>query len=187
MNKKMGNHNSKGFTLVEMLISAAILAIIIVSACGIYLSTVGSQKKVGRMINILQDAQFVMESMVKRIRSLEIDYSYTYNFDGDTGINGDEAELALKDMSNPLFHLYYRLNGTKLEQNNGSGWLPVTMSTIEINSLKFYINPVTDPFRHSSPGSKQPRVTIVITMKPLQGEDWLVLQQTIPQRFTQKK
>ncbi len=177
-----------GFTLIEILVSTAILAVTIVSVCGIYLTTVGSQRKVGQMANILQDVQFVMENLVKNIRTSEIDYGYTYNIDGDSGISGDEIELALKDSFNPAWHLYYKLeNNILYKSDNAANWYPATMSTIKISSLKFYIYPSSDPFSHGSTANEQARVTVVMTMKPLQSQNWLTIQQTIPQRFTEKK
>jgi len=174
----------EGFTLVEMMTSASILAITVISVCGIFLSTVGSQRKVGQIANILQDSQFVMETLVKDIRSSEIDYTGTnYNGDGDTGISGTETELAFKNGTK------YRLNGDTIQVYTSAGpWVTMTMSTIKISSLFFLIDPQTDPFTHGSIVNQQPRVTIVMTIKPASyPQDWITLQQTVPQRFTQKK
>ncbi len=189
--KKFNDGTMKeGFTLVEMLTSASILVITVISVCGIFLSTVGSQRKVGQIANILQDSQFVMETLVKDIRSSEVDYTSSYyDGDGDGGISGAETELALKSSVDDLWHLYYKLNGSTIEKStDGTNWYTVTMSTIQISSLYFLIDPQTDPFTHISTVYKQPRVTIIMTIKPASySQDWLTLQQTIPQRFTQKK
>lgn len=178
----------QGFTLIEMLISASILALMVVSVCGIYLFTIGSQRKAGQMANTLQDAQFVMETLAKNIRTSEIDYNYAYNADGDSGINLSEIELALKDSANPSWHLYYKLENEVLKRSTDAiNWYQVTMSAIKITSLKFYIIPYNDPFSAGSTVSKHPQVTILIALKPPQSKEWITLQQTVPERFTEKK
>lgn len=185
-----------GFTLVEMLISASILVLVVLSVIDIYFRAIGAQKKIGRMANVLQDAQFVMESIAKDIRLSEIDYAYDYDADlvsdgGVHGIQNDEIELALKNNLTPGWYLRYRLNGAVIERiSSATGvWQPVTKSNITIDSLKFFIKPEIDPFSHGSndPLKEQSHVTIAIKIKSLEGNDSVVLQQTVPQRLTQKR
>ncbi len=183
--------NKAGFTLVEMLISASILVLVALSVVDIYFRAIGAQKKIGQTANVLQDAQFVMESIAKDIRLSEIDYGYAYNADIDNGIVNDEIELALKNSVTPGWYLRYRLNGAVIERISSltGVWQPVTKSNITIDSLKFFIKPEIDPFSHGSndPLKEQSHVTIAIKIKSLEGNDSVVLQQTIPQRLTQKR
>ena len=174
--------NSHGFTLVEMLVASAIFIIIVTIVTSIFAIGVGSQRKITREVNIQQEAQMIMEIMSKKIRKSLIDYDYSYTADGDDGIIDSEIELVLKDPK-----IIYRLNNKVLEQSidGGNTWYPITMTKVEIKDLDFYIYPSEDPFNPENPQNIQPRVTIV--MKITSGEKEMILQQTVPQRFTERR
>ena len=168
--------NPSGFTLVEMLVASAVFVIIVTIITAIFVLGIGSQRKIIQEVNIQQEAQRIMQIMSKKIRKSLIDYDYYAG-----SLTRPEDELAFKDPK-----IIYRLNNKILEQStDGINWYSLTMTKIEIERLDFYIYPSQDPFDPVNPQNIQPRVTIV--MKISSGEKEIILQQTVPQRFTERR
>ena len=84
----MINQNIKksAFTLIELIVSVAIITIVILATLGIYVYVIGSREKTLSQINLQQDGQYIMNLVAKDIRANKIDYSaYT---SCDEHING---------------------------------------------------------------------------------------------------
>ena len=64
--------NKEGFTLVELLIAVSIFAILSTIISGIYLSFSKSQARTKVSQSLLNDAQYILETVAKEIRDNEI-------------------------------------------------------------------------------------------------------------------
>lgn len=68
----------KGFTLIEALVSLGIFSIVIVSASGVILSIINSNKKNQAISSVVNNLNYSIESMVRDIKT---GYRYQCNFD----------------------------------------------------------------------------------------------------------
>jgi len=185
----------RGFTLIEMLMSLFILLILISAVSGIYLYSIRAQKKTMSMNLIGQEIQFVMDSLSKRIRSSEIDYNY---YKGTVDSEGED-ELALYNKEDNKGMVYKKIeNGVAVcfcdghcnsdeDCNSDEVFKSLTTKKLKITDLKFYINPSEEPFGSEDPTIQllQPRVTIRMKVEGAGTE--LNIQQTVPQRFFERR
>lgn len=77
----------RGFTLLEMVVSAAIFSVVILVATSLFVTTTKSQKRVQSLTKVQGDARFILESMAQRVRLDGIDYSYYLDPDGNGNHN----------------------------------------------------------------------------------------------------
>jgi len=202
----MQNNESKfkkSFTLIELMVSMSILVVAIIAAMGIYINVIGSRERTLGQVNVQEDGQYLMSLIVKDIRAGIIDY---LNY-GE--IVSPENELLLLDFLNnqiryritpatPIIDGACSISRCTLERCENAdcsiadNYQTITMSDVSIERLDFYINPPGNPFTHVSTiyTHTHPRITIVLKLKSLiekTGKEELILQQTVPQRYTYRK
>ncbi|MCH7759662.1 prepilin-type N-terminal cleavage/methylation domain-containing protein [Patescibacteria group bacterium] len=192
--------NNQSFTLIELMVSLSILAMVILSAMGIYLKVIGTRQKTLGQLNIQEEGQYLMSLIVKDIRAGMVDYS-SY---GGT-LTSPEDELFLLDFSYPQNQIRYKtdlnasgdcaqdrcvLQRCQAVSCSAGDYKNITQTNVSIERLDFYISPTDNPFTAGSTDYTHPRVTIVLKFKSLVekiGVHELVIQQTVPQRYTQRK
>jgi len=182
------------FTLIELLVSVGIIVFVIIISVGIYVYTLGSQQKNTSVVNLQQDAQYLMSMIAKDVRNNWLDYDY-YN-----QITTPEDELALVDnLVSPQNYYAYRYdsenNAVKRCQKSGArcqegDFATLTMTNVKVKKLDFYLEPNTNPFTYGINILTPPRVTIVIELGPKierWGQRGLQIQGTVQPRGEEKK
>jgi prepilin-type N-terminal cleavage/methylation domain-containing protein len=69
----------KGFTIIELMISTAILAILIITGASIYTNFYNSVKNLQASNMVYEEARFTMERIASEIRNSTVDYEEYYN------------------------------------------------------------------------------------------------------------
>lgn len=134
----------KGYTLVELLVSMTIFAIVMLSATAAYLSFIAYNRRAQTEALVMNSLSFAVDTMAREIRSGR---DYAMSGSGFAFTNADGCPVV------------YDLNGTALERKKVGGagtCLPtsnLTDAAITISSLKFFL-------RDSS--TLQPIVTMAI-------------------------
>lgn len=77
---------TKGFTLIEALVSLGLFSIVVVAASGIILSVINSNKKNQAISSVVNNLNYSIESMVRDIKT---GYRYHCNFDYTSGRMSD--------------------------------------------------------------------------------------------------
>lgn len=77
--KKYMKENTRGFTLVEALVSLGIFSIVVVAASGVILSIISSNKKNQAISSVVNNLNYSIESMVRDIKT-----GYKYQCDVDS-------------------------------------------------------------------------------------------------------
>jgi len=166
---------------MEALVATGIFAILVLMVLGIYSSILVSSQQTISLTKIQQEAQLIMQVLAKKIRTSRVNYDYV----GYTNpITNPETNLALVDLLNDEY--VFSLSGGKLVVSvNGSADKQISSNSVNVDDLKFYFNPTTNPFVSlDNPPDSEPYVTIVLTISSSKGRQSnnLVIQQTIPQR-----
>lgn len=188
--------NKKGFTLVEMMVVLAIFSIATVVIVDIFMTASRAQRRTLAIQKIQTDAQYSLEAMAREIRMDSIDYAWS-GYVG--GINIPDEELALRDADdNSIIFKKDSANcptGTTnclaVSLNGGTTWASITSKGINVEDLKFYIDPPVDPFKvnagYTYDSDHQPRVTIVLVTKGVGGrpdeQKTVYLQTTVSNRI----
>lgn len=116
-------HSRNGFTLIEVLIAAAIFGTVIVIAVGLLMSTSKAQRRTQLLAKLQGDTRYVMDVIAQSVRSDGIDYSY-YKDKAEFGTDFDVypfdiPEVATKDADG--MRRVFRAYGPDLTLNSGNG------------------------------------------------------------------
>lgn len=152
----------KGFTLVEMLVSVGIFAVVMVIALGGLLAVTESDRKAQTIKTVTNNLGFALESMSRTIRT-GIDYSCgTWTQGSDCGVGGGSpgTMITLTDVEGQeVGYRFAECEGVGCIQRSldgGSSWAPITSTEVIIEELEFYL------YGSSRSDDIQPRVTISI-------------------------
>jgi prepilin-type N-terminal cleavage/methylation domain-containing protein len=172
--KKLTNTRNRGFTLIELMVSVALFAIIMVMALGALLSISAADRKAETIESVMNNLNFAVESMTRTIRT-----GYDYHCGTLTGgdcANGDTLFKFTAQDGSSIIYAYDNSSacgqtgavaGCILRSTNGGAtYLPITAPEVIITNaastgsgLQFYL-------RGSSLGSTgdntQPNVVITI-------------------------
>ena len=168
-------HNSHGFTLMEMLVALGLFSLIMATGMDIYMMAGRAQRKVFTLERLQSDARYAMEAMTREVRTGAIDFSY-YTGRG-SALALPDSELALVSSDNSRLRFFKSTNSSQCADTSSSPCLLVSVDNgtpaaitpkgVKINSLGFYVTPNVDPFTFGVGGwlsNIQPHVTIVMSL-----------------------
>jgi prepilin-type N-terminal cleavage/methylation domain-containing protein len=162
------NDTAKGFTLIEVLVSISIFAMVMVIATGSIFSIVNANKKTHSIKSVMTNLNFALESMARDIR---VGSKYLCDNTGDCETGGDVFKYKANrdvdldgsyslDVSNTYdFVEYYQSGSSIMKKIYGSGGevdYAVTAEEVVIESLKFYVTGSAEE------DELQPKLTITI-------------------------
>lgn len=164
----------RGFTLLEMVVSAAIFSVVILVATSLFVTTTKSQKRVQSLTKVQGDARFILESMAQRVRLDGIDYSYYLDPDGNGNHNDvvvlsaptDTLVIRDADGLRSFFRRYPKPTSSRPSRNalgvckqtpaelisdptkcaDAAKYDDITPSAISIEQFSVWIRPASDPF-----------------------------------------
>ncbi len=140
--------DNKGFTLVELLVAVSIFAILSTIISGIYLSFSKSQARTFISQSLLNDAQYILETVAKEIKNNEIIIS-NWGVDNIYKIqkeNEDKYEFLYDDSLKKIN--YGIVGGDKIDLND--------ITDFKISYFNMYLKENIN---------EQPRVTISLEVK----------------------
>ncbi len=169
----------KGFTLVELMVSMFVFALLAGVIAGILTSGIQSQRIILKDQKITSEMSYVMEYISRDIRTARKDVDGTCIVADNNYqiIGGNNIRFLNK---NNKCHEYYlknnRIYQKKSDDEHGSGWLdiPLTSQEIYVKNLNFKEN------------AKQPRITVNLEFRITDESDSLTLQTTVSQRNINK-
>ncbi|HLC89800.1 MAG TPA: prepilin-type N-terminal cleavage/methylation domain-containing protein [Patescibacteria group bacterium] len=138
-------HRQTGFSLMEIIVVLGIFSLLLVVVVNIYLIALKTQRQTSLRQETLSQLRYVAETMVRNIRASEIDYTYSFNQDGDDGIYGSEKELALIDEGGRKIIYFYDQGEIRISID---GQISALTDLDQVKILKFYffIQPAKNPF-----------------------------------------
>lgn len=157
-----------GYTIIELLVSMALFAVVVLMATMAFLGVMSSNRKTLASRTALDNLNFAIENMVRDMKT-----GYTYHC-GNSGTITDPQDcpsprsyIAFEGQNgNPLIpgdQIVYRLGGVggqqiEVSNNSGSTFFPITAPPPELSvtSLGFRV------YNALVSDQKQPRVVIVI-------------------------
>lgn len=178
---------SRGFTLVELLVSVSLFAVIMLISMGSILSVFEANKKSQTLRAVMDNLNFTLEAMTRTIR-----FGTNYHCDITQGTLTSPRDCAAGADSFSVLdstganQVTYKLSGTRIARSiNGGADYYLTSSDVTIQSLKFYVFGST---KYSTGADLyQPQVIIVVggyagsTTRPT-IQSTFSLQTTVSQR-----
>lgn len=115
----------QGFSLIEIMVSLAIFAIVVVVATGALLTTIDATKKAQATQTVLTNLNLALEGMTREIRvgsNYTVENQTTFSFDDKNGTT----------------KIKYSLESGRIRKQEGSAPSePVTAPEVNVQSLKF--------------------------------------------------
>lgn len=146
--KKISLKEEKGFTLIEILVSISIFAVIMTVSMGAILGVFDANRKSQSLRSVMDNMNFSVEAMSREMR-----FGSNYHCGSDSLIKLKEPQSCptvpksqvsfLSSDATPT-QITYKLNGTQIEKAIGrpggaTTFIPVTSPEIKITSLVFYV------------------------------------------------
>lgn len=154
-------HASRGFTLIEIVVSTTIFATVLTMILVLFNYTLQINRKTEHLRQALQGSRNFMESLVKEIRNGKVDYSSSpLGGCSSTYSNGANNFVGITNIDQERECFY--ISGTNLMLTKAT--IPAQVlnpPNFTVTTLKFYVRPTTDPYAGSPPPRVQPFVTIV--------------------------
>lgn len=178
-------NNQRGFTLLELLLSVAIFAILATAASGVMVSAVRSYQQIGAGQNFIDNTQFALEFMSRQLRlarkgTPSCITGAQQNFDIFTTVNPNDSIRFLDYQGRCIV---YQLASSEIRQSiNGAAAVSLTYSgMVQISDLDFTV------LGASQTDTLEPRVTIrVLAQGVMQGAALglvVPVQTTVSTRF----
>lgn len=172
---------------MEVVVATGIFVIMVMVTLGIFSSVLKAQQNTVAQTRLEREAQLIMETMIKSIRSARVDYDEYEAISGqaDPAINPNPTStLILINISDERIRYRHNPADSTIEVENSGIANPMTSDSVAITALEFFVDPLANPFGTGAPPVTQPRVTIVLSLISTNIDETAqaILQQTIPQR-----
>lgn len=145
------------FTLIELMVVAAVFSVLFLVATGVYTSAFSRQKTVQAKQRVATEARSALETIARSVRVGNIDYAYYRT--GCTGARCDLTQtqgiIAVRDTSNaqtcfrvspPNDPKPNQLQTTTDCSQASPTWTTMTPDDLVVTGFTAYISPASDPF-----------------------------------------
>ncbi len=156
------SERTRGFTLIEMMVSVALFAVVMTVCIDVLLSLVNANRKAQALQSVMNNLNIALDGMVRAVREGSV---YHCGPGGGQNMSTQDCSSAPSTIfafephgqdatGNPW--VYSLQNGQIYRSENGQIAIPITAPEVSISSLSFYVV-------GSTPGdSLQPEVLIVV-------------------------
>jgi prepilin-type N-terminal cleavage/methylation domain-containing protein len=144
---------SRAFTLIELMVSMALFAVVMTIAAGAYLVVIGADRDAQAVTKGINNLSFALEVMTRSMRTGTL-----YDCGAGAGdCSGGEPSFSFTDSDGNLVE--YLLSSSSIEELDASVGVPeaLTDSSVTITSLTFYVSGAL------SSDTTQPYVTILVS------------------------
>ncbi len=168
-------NRARGFTLIELMVSVAIFAIIMVIALGALLSISAADRKAETVASVMNNLNFAVESMTRTIRT-GYDYHCATTTGGDCASGGTLFKFTAQGGAQTVYTFDNSascgqtgtIQGCILRSTDGGAtYLPITAPEVIITNIAGSGSGLTFYLRGSTLGNNgdnvQPNVVITVT------------------------
>lgn len=140
---------SRGFTLIELMVSLTVFSIVMVVSVGTLLIMIDSNAKAQALYSSSVNLSFALDSMTRELRT---GYKYECRTTmvshasalptgrGDCDTAGSPGVFIAFTRERDGVRMAYQLNGSSLEQKIGSGdWLTITSEDVVVNIFEMVV------------------------------------------------
>ena len=170
--KKADLQESSGFTLVEMIVSVALFAVVMLICVGSLLALVGANRKVQALQSVMNNLNITLDGL---LRAARMGNTYHCGASGALSLplatancTSGDAVFAFEPYGNgpsgnPWVYTYDSVTKALYRRQNGGSPVAMTSPQIQIDSMQFFVDGSTRGCDIASPCTpKQPKVMIVI-------------------------
>lgn len=168
------NNKKRAFTLIEVMVSVSIFAMVMLVATSSVFAIVESNKRTHSLKSVMTNLNFALEKMSREIR-FGIDYSCNETPGGMISCGEDGSSVfSFIDANDET--IVYSFSEGRITRREGGNLNVITAEEIEIKSMKFYL--INNP-------SEKGKSRVTITLKGYAGTESnnseFIIQTTISQ------
>ncbi|MBI5004627.1 MAG: prepilin-type N-terminal cleavage/methylation domain-containing protein [Candidatus Lloydbacteria bacterium] len=164
LRKKNKRTQERGFTLIEIMVSVSIFAVVVIIAVGALVSINDANRKVQSMRALMDNLNFALENISRTLRtgsSYHCGVTGTITTPQDCPVTGSDYiafEGANGSELNTQDQIVFRLSGGQIQRSVDSGatFLGMTSPGITITSLQFYVSGA------AALDAKQPKILLLV-------------------------
>lgn len=158
---KQSQRMAAGFTLVEMLVAAALFSLVMISAVNLFIIFLRRPLQQIDEYHVYEEVNYALNELTAHARESYIDYA-TY-----VTVTNPATDLYMVEADGVQFHAYLSAGQLWVDTTNGSTTTttPLTSSStadVYIDSFTVYLYPSLDPFDVTTGENSQPAVVISI-------------------------
>lgn len=179
MKKKRGftqfsTGESRGFTLVEMIVAVALFSVVMLVSVGALLSLVGASRKVQSLQSVMDNLNITLDGMVRAVRMGSNFHCGSTNFQvtQDCGSTSDDPAnhhvFAFEPFGNtsadqPWIYSYNASTKRLYKSENGAVPVPITAPEVSIDNLQFYVVGSKRGCAATPCDTVQPKLVVIVT------------------------
>lgn len=186
---KLNKNKKKGFTLIEVMVSVTLFAVIVLSISGIFKLAIDAQRNAIAAQNVQESLKYFLEVIAKEIRMAQKDGGKCFGSDPNNIFSVSQGEvgdiLSFKNYYGECVQYYLLENGNstrfQIARKIPLG-VPkadfISPAKIKINDLKFILS--------AASSSTQPRVTINLRATAVDdklSESSMTIQTSLTSRY----
>lgn len=145
---------ARGYTLIELIISIGLFAVVMTLAAGAYLIIIGINRETQGIASGIDNVSFALETMTRTIRT-------STNYGCPIAGTDCTAGSTFSVVNGSGQTVSYTLSGGIITQTTNGVTIPLTDASISITSLLFYTTGVQSYTQNGN--TQQARVTIVVS------------------------
>jgi prepilin-type N-terminal cleavage/methylation domain-containing protein len=178
VNSQPQKRDARGFTLIEMIVSLAIFATVVLIAVGALLSIIDANRKANELRVVMENLNFAIESIARNVRT-----GTDYGCGSSPGNCSNKTTLSFVNQEGKDVKYAFDFDSKAITRTVGGGdAAPITSSEVVIEDVHFWVTGAG-----VGGDGEQPRV--LMTVQGLAGvvgknETRFSLQTTISQRGT---
>lgn len=136
---------SAGFTLIELMVSLTVFAIVMVISTSTLLTMVNANAKAQALYSATSNLSFALDSMTREMRT-GFHYYCTHLPKSDIASDSSTRDCDSTAGNYIAFtrerdsvRMAYRLDSGKIQQNVGSGWVDITAGDVVIDTFTLWV------------------------------------------------
>lgn len=138
----MRKNPSRGYTLLELIVSVGVFAMVMLAATGAYLSLIRLDRHARAVNDVANNLSFAVDSMARSIRT-GTGYKCNNNSGSPNCTATPGTSFGFNDSESPARAVVYSVsNGQLMASFNGGTAIPLTDPRVQVTGLSFYVRGV---------------------------------------------
>lgn len=139
--------NTRGFSLIELMVSVGLFAIVMTVSVGTLLALIDANRKAQSLKSVINNLNFSIDSMGRALRTGQTYYCHTATTvasmpQGRRSCANGSTGITFRNDANARVGFRFAGGGIErriIDGSNDSGWIKLTAPEVQISDMRFYV------------------------------------------------